>query len=401
MTEVEKAQEHSQNAALVPSPCELESLSPRSGNNNDRNHDTSPDAESQSPHRPAPKRSTYESLGWLDRLLALWLLLAIVAGILLGNFVPRISETLQRGRFANVSAPLVVGLLLMMYPIMCKVRVESLHLMFRERERIWTQLTFSVVVNWIVAPFLMLGLGWAFLPDQEALREGLVLVGLARCIAMVMIWIGCAGGDEEYGAVLVALNSVLQVVLYAPLAVFFIRVIGRSADAVPVDYEAVATSVGVFLGLPLAAAIVTRVLVRRISARWYEKRFLKAVAPVSLIGLLYTVLILFALQGRQVVHQIVSVIRVAAPMIVYFAIIFVLTLLVCRRLGFGYKLSATQSFTAASNNFELAIAVAVATFGADSDQALATTVGPLVEVPVLVSLVYVVKWLAKRTRWPD
>ncbi|KAI4145010.1 MAG: hypothetical protein LQ340_006459 [Diploschistes diacapsis] len=355
--------------------------------------------ESQSPQAVA-KKSVYHSLGWLDRLLALWILLAIVLGILLGNFVPNISDALQRGRFVNVSAPLAIGLLVMMYPILCKVRFESLHLMFRERE-IWVQLGFSVVLNWIVAPFVMLGLAWAFLPDQEGLREGLILVGLARCIAMVLIWTGVAGGDEEYCAVLVALNSILQVVLYAPLAVLFVKVIGRSEGAILVNYSVVATSVGVFLGIPLGAAVVTRAIVRSVSARWYDGTFLVAVAPFSLIGLLYTILILFASQGRQVVHQVVSVVRVAAPLIIYFAIIFAFTLIICRRLGFGYKLSATQSFTAASNNFELAIAVAVATFGADSDQALAATVGPLIEVPVLISLVYLVRWLARRMGWHD
>jgi ACR3 family arsenite transporter len=215
-----------------------------------------------------------------------------------------------------------------------------------------------------------------------------------------LIWTGLAGGDEEYCAILVVVNSILQMVLYAPLAILFVNVIS-GGGASQVSYSTVARSVGVFLGIPLGAAIATRFVLRSINAIWYEKKFLKWIAPWSLLGLLYTVLILFASQGKQVIHQIVSVVRVAAPLIVYFFVIFFLTLLATKRLGFGYKLAATQSFTAASNNFELAIAVAVATFGANSDEALATTVGPLIEVPVLISLVYVVRWMAGRWNWED
>ena len=356
---------------------------------------------------PTAKVSAFKSLGWLDRLLALWIFLAMLIGILLGNFVPSTGLALQKGKFVGVSVPIAVGLLVMMYPILCKIKFETLHKAFRERE-IWRQIAFSVFVNWIVAPFLMLALAWAFLPDKAGLREGLILVGLARCIAMVLIWTGLAGGDNEYCAILVAINSVLQMVLYAPLAILFISVIGRSnpnssSGAIrQVQYSTVATSVAVFLGIPLGAAIVTRFALRKlISPGWYDTAFLKFLSPWSLIGLLFTILVLFASQGHAVVHQIVSVVRVAAPLIVYFGIVFFLTLLVCQRLGFGYKLSATQSFTAASNNFELAIAVAVATFGADSDQALASTVGPLIEVPVLLGLVYVVKWIGGRQGWKD
>jgi ACR3 family arsenite transporter len=307
----------------------------------------------------------------------------------------------------------------MMYPILCKVRYETLHHIFRER-KIWVQIGFSIVVNWIIAPLVMvcasttkttsgllphtdslqLGLAWAFLPDKPGLRDGLILVGLARCIAMVLIWTGLAGGDNEYCAILVAINSVLQMVLFAPLAILFLRVIS-GADA-EVSYEVVAKSVAVFLGIPLGAAILTRFGLRKLtSQQWYDTVFLKFASPWSLIGLLFTILVLFASQGRQVVHQIVSVVRVAAPLVVYFGVIFFFTLLVTHRLGFGYKLAATQSFTAASNNFELAIAVAVATYGPNSDQALASTVGPLIEVPVLLGLVYVVKEIGRRRRWKD
>lgn len=217
---------------------------------------------------------------------------------------------------------------------------------------------------------------------------------------MVLIWTGLAGGDNQYCAILVAINSILQIVLFAPLAVFFINIISDSSSDITVSYSTVAISVAVFLGIPLGAAVLTRFAVRSlISADWYDNTLLKYLAPWSLIGLLYTILVLFASQGRQVVHQIVSVVRVAAPLIVYFVVIFSATLYITHRLGFGYPLSATQSFTAASNNFELAIAVAVATYGAESDQALASTVGPLIEVPVLLALVYFSRWFAKRRGW--
>lgn len=218
--------------------------------------------------------------------------------------------------------------------------------------------------------------------------------------SQVLIWTGLAGGDTEYCAILVAINSLLQIVLYAPLAIFFLKTISHSNSAITPSYATIATSVAVFLGIPLAAAILTRVALRKlISPDWFDRVFLRYAAPWSLVGLLYTIAVLFASQGQRVVHQIVSVVRVAAPLIVYFVVIFTFTLWITHRLGYGYKLAATQSFTAASNNFELAIAVAVATFGADSDQALAATVGPLVEVPVLLGLVYVVRWVGRRGNW--
>ncbi|KAF4155476.1 hypothetical protein KXV55_008385 [Aspergillus fumigatus] len=345
------------------------------------------------------KQSAFKNLGILDRFLALWIFLAMAIGIILGNFVPNTGPALQKGKFVGVSVPIAIGLLVMMYPILCKVRYESLHHVFRTRQ-IWIQIAFSIFVNWIIAPFFMLALAWAFLPDEPELRQGLILVGLARCIAMVLIWTGLAGGDGEYCAILVAVNSILQMILFAPMGVFFIQVI--SGDSVAFEYSTAAKSVAVFLGIPLGAAILTRFALRRVaSPSWYDQVFLKWASPWSLIGLLFTILVLFASQGRQVVHQIVSVVRVAAPLIVYFTVVFFVTLFISYKMGFGYKLSATQSFTAASNNFELAIAVAVATFGANSNQALASTVGPLIEVPVLLGLVYAVKALAKRLGWKD
>ncbi|KAI5248136.1 arsenical-resistance protein ACR3 [Aureobasidium subglaciale] len=355
------------------------------------------------------KVSAFKGLGWLDRFLAIWILLAMAIGILLGNFVPSTGPALEKGQFVGVSAPIVqveqctdnheaVGLLVMMYPILCKVQYETLHLAFKTKQ-LWIQVGFSIIVNWIVAPFLMLGLSWAFLPDESGLREGLILVGVARCIAMVLIWTGLAGGDSQYCAILVAINSILQMVLFAPISVLFIKVISDPDSRITPSYSTVATSVAAFLGIPLAAAIITRLAIRKISPTWYDQTFIKWIAPWSLIGLLYTIIVLFASQGHRVVHQIVSVVRVAAPLIVYFFVIFSLTLWVTHKLGFGYKLATTQSFTAASNNFELAIAVATATYGANSDQALAATVGPLIEVPVLLGLVYVVRWIGNKRQW--
>jgi ACR3 family arsenite transporter len=286
----------------------------------------------------------------------------------------------------------------MMYPILCKIRFEKLHLLFSQRA-LWVQLLISLILNWIVAPLLMLGLAWAFLPDRPDLREGLIFVGIARCIAMVLIWTDLAGGDGEYCAVLVAVNSVLQIVLFAPLAIFYVQVASHG-DKTDVGYATVAQSVGVFLGIPLGAAVLTRaVLFRLLGEATYQRRFIRYIAPFSLIGLLYTIVVLFASQGAHVVRQITDVLRVCAPLLVYFLIIFTATIAFCYKMGFNYRLSCVQGFTAASNNFELAIAVVVAVYGASSGQALASTVGPLIEVPVLVALVYVLQWMRKRWQW--
>ncbi|KAG6015038.1 hypothetical protein E4U43_005862 [Claviceps pusilla] len=361
------------------------------------NRPTSPPDTSR---RPVP---VFKSLGWLDRFLAVWIFLAMLTGILLGNFAERTGEILDQGRWVGVSIPIAIGLLVMMYPILCNVRYETLHTVLGNAA-LWKQVVLSLVLNWIVAPLFMLALAWAFLPDEPNLRSGLILVGLGRCIAMVLIWNNLAGGDPEYCAILVAMNSMLQMALFAPLAVLFISVMGDSDDEMHhhPSYSLVATSVGVFLGIPLGAAILTRLVVRSLAGdKWFEGVFMKYLSPLSLIGLLYTIVVLFAAQGKHVTQQVVSVVRVAAPLVVYFLVIFFATLWVTRRLGYSYRHSCTQSFTAASNNFELAIAVAVATFGADSQQALAATVGPLIEVPVLVGLVYAVKWIGARRNWAD
>ncbi|RCI11733.1 hypothetical protein L249_7619 [Ophiocordyceps polyrhachis-furcata BCC 54312] len=348
-----------------------------------------------------PSKSAFRELGLLDRFLALWILLAMLVGIVVGNFAAGAERVLQQGRFIGVSIPIAVGLLVMMYPILCNVRFESLHLVLRQK-RLWRQLGFSLVINWLIAPFFMLALASAFLPDQPGLRKGLMLVGLGRCIAMVLIWNELAGGDGEYCAVLVAVNSLLQLLLFAPMAIFLIGVVRHDDGVRLLTYSVVASSVGVFLGIPLAAAVATRLSVRKLAGeRWFDDVFMRWLSPWSLIGLLYTVVVLFAAQGRHVVHQIVSVVRVAAPLVVYFMAIFFGALWATRRLGFGYRLGCAQSFTAASNNFELAIAVAVATFGPDGDEALASSVGPLIEVPVLLTLVYLVRGIGRRWDWRE
>jgi ACR3 family arsenite transporter len=288
----------------------------------------------------------------------------------------------------------------MMYPILCKVRFETLHLLLKSRD-LWKHILISFVLNWIIAPLIMVGLAWAFLPDRQDLREGLIFVGIARCIAMVLIWTDLANGDSDYCAVLVAFNSLLQIVLFAPMAIFYVQVVSHGGKT-DVSYQKCAQSVGVFLGIPLGAAVLTRlVLFRILGEETYQRRFIRYIAPWSLIGLLYTIVVLFGSQGAHVVRQITDVLRVSAPLIVYFFVIFTSVVWFCRKMGFGYRVSCTQSFTAASNNFELAIAVVVAVYGAGSGQALASTVGPLIEVPVLVGLVYVLKFFQRRWKWEN
>ncbi|KAK4915580.1 arsenicals resistance [Elasticomyces elasticus] len=344
----------------------------------------------------------FKALSFLDKLLVLWILLSMALGIILGNLVPSVGPALQRSTFVGVSGPIAAGLLVMMYPILCKVRYETLHLLLKTKA-LWIQIGISFVINWIIAPFFMTALAWAFLPDRPELRDGLIFVGVARCIAMVLIWNDLAGGDPDYCAVLVAFNSILQMVLFAPMAVLLVReVSGDPSDYDNDLYTDAATSVAVFLGIPLAAAVITR-----LSLRWllgehkYQHNFIRFIAPLSLIGLLYTIVVLFASQGAHVVQHITSVLRVCAPLLVYFLTIFPLTAWMMHRCGFGYKMSCTQSFTAASNNFELAIAVVVATYGPGSEEALAATVGPLIEVPVLVGLVYVIRYFKHRWGWKE
>jgi arsenite transporter len=332
-------------------------------------------------------------LARFDRLLPVWIVTAMALGLGLGRLWPDLGSALGRWQIQSVSVPIAVGLLWMMYPVLAKVRYTRVGAVTRD----WRVLLTALVLNWVIGPALMFTLAWLLLPDQPAFRTGLIMVGLARCIAMVLVWNQLAGGDNEYAAVLVALNSLFQVSAYAALAFFYLNVLPGwlhlEQQSVSVGIGTVAATVGVFLGVPLVAGFLTRVgLVRRHGEEWYETRFLRRIAPKAIWGLLFTIVVMFALKGNTITTIPLSVLRIVVPLLAYFGVMFVIAMLGSRALGFGYEKSATLSFTAASNDFELAIAVTVAVFGIGSSQALAAVVGPLVEVPVLLALVYVALW---------
>lgn len=334
-----------------------------------------------------------ERLSRLDRLLPVWILLAMVLGLLLDRTVEGLDSALEAVSVGSVSLPIAVGLLVMMYPVLAKVRYDETSRVTGDRRL----LAASLVLNWVVGPALMFALAWLFLPDLPELRTGLVIVGLARCIAMVLIWNDLACGDREAAAVLVAVNSVFQVVAFGALGWFYLQVLpgwlGLETTSAEFSFTAITLSVVVFLGVPLLAGWATRTLGERARGRdWYESRFLPRLGPWALYGLLFTIVVLFALQGDAIASRPLDVARVALPLLVYFAVTFALGMLLGRALRLGYAKSTTVAFTAAGNNFELAIAVAVGTFGVTSGQALAGVVGPLVEVPVLVGLVHVALW---------
>ncbi|MDR6118019.1 ACR3 family arsenite transporter [Aeromicrobium sp. SORGH_AS981] len=339
---------------------------------------------------PAPP---VERLSRLDRLLPVWILLAMALGLLLGRTVEGLDSALEAVSVGSVSLPIAVGLLVMMYPVLAKVRYDETSRVTGDRRL----LAASLVLNWVVGPALMFALAWLFLPDLPELRTGLVIVGLARCIAMVLIWNDLACGDREAAAVLVAVNSVFQVVAFGALGWFYLQVLpgwlGLETTSAEFSFAAITLSVVVFLGVPLLAGWATRTLGERARGRdWYEETFLPRLGPWALYGLLFTIVVLFALQGDAIASRPLDVARVALPLLVYFALTFALGMLLGRALRLGYAKSTTVAFTAAGNNFELAIAVAVGTFGVTSGQALAGVVGPLVEVPVLVGLVHVALW---------
>jgi len=340
--------------------------------------------------------SVLGQMSWLDRLLPLWILLAMAAGILLGVFSPGARDAFGEGavRIGEVSLPIAMGLWLMMLPVLTKVRYELLGPLLLQRA-VAKQLGVSMLLNWVVGPALMTGLAWACLPDLPRYRSGVIMVGLARCIAMVLIWSDLSGGHSELCAVTVAVNSILQIVLYAPLSMIYLgpSVLGGGAAG----FWLVAKSVLLFLGLPLAAAVILRYAIIAASSRAFlDRRVMPYFGPVALLALLYTIVALFAAQGDRIVSEIGNICRVAVPMLIYFLVQFALGFAAAWYTNAPYSYAATQAFTAASNNFELGIAVAVGVWGAQSPEALAATVGPLVEVPVLVSLVYVSRWAQKR-----
>ncbi len=318
-------------------------------------------------------------------------------GLLLGRVYPDLGAALDHVQLAGVSVPIAIGLLWMMYPVLAKVRYEAIGQHARDTRLLGT----SLVLNWIVGPLLMLALAWLFLPDLPEYRNGLVLIGLARCIAMVLIWNSLACGSGELAAVLVALNSVFQILTYSVLGWLFLSVIpgwfGAETAVLDVTMGQIAKSVAIFLGIPLVAGYLTRkVMVARKGAAWYDGVFIPRIGPTALLGLLYTIVLMFAMQGHRIMELPLDVLRIALPLLVYFGVMFSVAFWISHRLGFDYPTTASLSFTAAGNNFELAIAVAVATFGIGSGEALAAVVGPLIEVPALIGLVYLSLWAGRR-----
>ncbi|MBD2762028.1 ACR3 family arsenite efflux transporter [Kocuria sp. cx-116] len=350
--------------------------------------------------RPAAQHGVVKDMSFLDRWLPAWIIAAMVVGLFLGRVVPGLGTALEAVKVGEVSLPIAIGLLVMMYPVLAKVRYDETHRVTGDRKL----LGLSLVLNWLVGPALMFALAWIFLPDLPEYRTGLIIVGLARCIAMVLIWNDLACGDREAAAVLVAINSVFQVMAFGLLGWFYLQLLpswlGLPTTSAQFSMGAIVLSVLVFLGIPLLAGFLTRTLGERAKGReWYENTFLPAIGPFALYGLLFTIVLLFALQGDAITSNPWDVARIALPLLVYFLAMFGVGLLASRGMGLNYAKSTTVAFTAAGNNFELAIAVAIATFGVTSGQALAGVVGPLIEVPVLVALVYVSLW-AGRTLFP-
>jgi ACR3 family arsenite transporter len=355
---------------------------------------------SQSAQLDQDEAAVIGRLSTLDRFLPLWIGIAMVLGLVLGRVLPGMQGALDSVKVDGTSLPIAIGLLAMMYPVLARVKYEEMGHLTGDRR----MLGLSLVLNWIIGPALMFTLAWIFLPDDPAFRTGLIVIGLARCIAMVLIWNDLACGDREAGALLVAINSVFQILGYALLGTFYLAILpgwlGLDTQDVEFSTWLITKAVLVFLGIPLIAGYLTRRIgVAKKGRQWYDDVFAPKIAPIALWGLLFTIVILFALQGNTITGDPGAVVKIAIPLIIYFAIMWFVSMAASRALGLSYPRSATVAFTAAGNNFELAIAVSIAVWGVTSGQALTGVVGPLIEVPALVALVYVSLWLRRKWRW--
>ncbi len=338
-----------------------------------------------------------KQLSTFDRYLPAWIGLAMLLGVLLGNVFTSLDDALDKIKVDTVSLPIAIGLLVMMYPVLAKVQYSHLGSAIAEKK----PFVLVLIFNWLIGPLLMFALAWIFLPNDDSYRTGLVIVGLAPCIAMVIIWIDLANGNRELAALFVAINSIIQVVAFSGLGYFYLKTLpgwmGLDESGINVSVWDIAKSVLIFLGIPLVAGYLTRrVLESRRGTQWYEEKFIPKVGPFALYGLLFTIVILFALQGDRIIDQPVDVVKIALPLIVYFGLMWGSAFAVSVKSGLSYDKSVSVAFTAAGNNFELAIAVCIAVFGISSGEAMSGVVGPLIEVPALILLVYVARWARHR-----